>query len=69
MEFCLVESAESTVTTGVVSRLGSWATGNWWVDKFYDPDFKPDEFRVDFTTEGFDKTCLVPIHMTTQSAA
>lgn len=61
MELSLVESGESAFNVKACDTLGSWATGNWLTDKFYDPDNNFSEVSIDFTTEGFDETKLVRI--------
>ncbi len=69
MELLSTELTAATMSAEAASRLGSWATGNWWVDKFYDPNVMWREVHIDYTTEGFSKAALVPLDVTTREAA
>lgn len=59
MELALVKSETSMAQVELRGVLGTWATGNWLIDKYFEPDSNFSEVSVDFTTEGFDASKLV----------
>jgi hypothetical protein len=70
VELALVESIEQEViSTEITQKLGSWATGSWLKDKFYDPDSGFSEWHVDYTAPGFSKDQLVPLGQSVEAAA